>query len=202
MMEVRKHTRSTPESAAATDRDRASAAPDHEGQDHAQNRKEDGREQEFRPEGEIVVPEEQRPQHAFLRAGLDPVYPPAAGEGEVLLDIQVGAVQLRRPAVVQDRPTDVLLQEIGVGQVVIEFGVVDPALVDDLLVEQNRFVVKRLGRIGIVGGVGPLERGVGLLEQGVKLLAAERGCGLGCLASQAQCQEHKHREHKTNGRNV
>jgi hypothetical protein len=121
------------------------------------------------------VPEEQRLQHTFLGADLDPVDSPAAGEVEVLLDVEVRAVEPLRPAIVQDRPADVVFQQIRVGQVVIQAAVADAALLDDFLIDQNRLAIKRPGEVGILGGIGLLEGGVRLQEQGRELVARKPG---------------------------
>jgi hypothetical protein len=117
-----------------------------------------------------------------LRTRLDAVRPAAAGEAEVLLDVEVGGIELLRATIVQNGPAEVFLEKIGVGEVVAEPGVPDAALVDDLLVEKDRFVIKGLGGIGIVGGVGGLNA-VFASWAGIELGRGAGGGGLGGLAS-------------------
>jgi hypothetical protein len=127
------------------------AIPYHCSEANADNRETNARDHKFCLDGEIIVPEEQRPGYPLLRFHVYFVNSPAACKGEVFLKVRVGFIEILRSAIIQNRLGDVFFEKIGVAEVIVELGILYLAVTYYLLVIQYRFFVEPLGLVRVIG---------------------------------------------------
>ena len=96
---------------------------------------------------------------------LDFVFPDLSGKHQIFLEIKIVSDILLRPAVIQDRPTDIPDPEVDIADVVIQLAVFNPAFLDDAFKSQDGFSIKDVGCAWISH-----RRLIGFGEQTVRLL--------------------------------
>ena len=112
------------------------------------------------------------------------------GDLQVVAYVFVPGIEPQRPVVVEDRPTDFLLLEIGICQVIVEFARL-PAARQNRFVKRNcrRKVVVDVSRVGLIPqlvGIGCVSCRGGLLR--LRVLSQRIGSG-GSLPRNCRAQQ-------------